>query len=612
MTAAGAMHFAAGRLRESALLHWLLVGLAAMLLTAACIGFGDGYVGYLVKLTAINVIVVYGLNLLIGYAGQAFIAVAAIFAVGAYVSALAVLQGGLPFVLAWALAGLGAGAFGVVASMPALRLSGAYLAMVSIALNVVIEQGLVHGPEFMGGAVGLPSIPPVEIAGVTFDDGATAALLAVTALVCANCIAVLRRSQWGRAMVAMRDSEIAARSLGINVVSLKAAVFFVSSVMIGLAGGLYSPAMAYISPDIGTIFASVVYVLMLIVGGSDTVLGPLLGAAALTVLPQLLSQFQQYHLIVLGVILLASVILMPGGIVAPMTAWLSRRRTRGLADERPTTDVFSFKLRQPSQDLSARGISKSFGGVHALQDVNLTAARGLISGLIGPNGSGKSTLVNVVAGFYRPDSGRVLCGSVEVTGRSTALLARSGIVRTFQTPHLFPKMTVCENLQVAQFHAHRPSLVAALLNLPSSARSNRITAFRAREVIRALGLERVMNEPAGKLSQGDQRRVEIARALVAEPAVLILDEPAVGLSTSEIERLCELLENLRRAGLTMVLIEHHMDMVMRLCDRITVLERGKVIAEGTPREIRENADVRRAYLGTTGDRKLERGGNAAA
>jgi len=584
------------RLHSTSALRWVMILAAAVLLIGICRSLDQGYATYLVKLAGINVIVVYGLNLLMGYAGQAFIAVAATFAIGAYVTAVTVVQGWLSFPLAWLLAGTAGGLFGVIAGLPALRLSGAYLAMVSIAFNVVIEQILVHSPDVIGGAMGISAIPPIEVAGWQFDDGATSATIAVTALIAAYCTSVFRHSQWGLALIAMRESEIASQSLGIRILPLKATVFFIASAIIGLAGGLYSPAMGYISPDIATVFASVTYVLMLIVGGRSTTFGPLLGALLLTALPQLLVEFQQYHLVILGILLLVFVVLLPDGIASLLGPLFSRWR-RIASDDNSRSSLGDEVAKIPGRNLAVRGIQKSFGGLHALRGVDLSVARGSIRGLIGPNGSGKSTLVNVISGFYSPDEGHVLVDDEDVTRRPTAELAGCGLVRTFQTPHLFMKLTVRDNLRAAQFRSLRPSLLAAFFDLPASSRIDRAAMHRAAEVARLVGLEAALDHPAETLSQGDRRRVEIARALAASPQVLILDEPAVGLSAEEIEALRRLLDTLRQMGLTMVLIEHHMDIVMQLCDRITVLERGAVIAEGTPDEIQRNVQVQRAYLG---------------
>jgi branched-chain amino acid transport system permease protein len=385
-------------------------------------------------------------------------------------------------------------------------------------------------------------------------------------------------------------------------------VFWVSSVMAGLAGGLYGHSMQYVSPDVGTIFASISFVLMLVLGGIGTSWGPLIGAVILTLLPQLLSDFQRYHLLVLGLILLAAVTLAPRGVAQIVETLVGRLRSGSakLDESREASPPAGSSLAgldaalAPSRghELVAATLDKSFGGVAALSGADITVQSGSIRGLIGPNGSGKSTLVNVVTGFYRADGGAVQFDRRPLDGKSTSWIARQGIVRTFQTPRLFSELTVLENLLVAQFRHRAPSLFAAFFDLPSSARVSRDATEEAVHLARALGLESLLEQRAGDLSQGDKRKLEIARALAARPSVLILDEPAAGLSVEEAEALCALLERLKAYGLGVILVEHHMDVIMRVCDRITVLERGRVIAEGTPREIRDDADVRRAYLGS--------------
>ena len=251
--------------------------------------------------------------------------------------------------------------------------------------------------------------------------------------------------------------------------------------------------------------------------------------------------------------------------------------------------------------MSLNGVSKSFGGLAALNGVALEIAGGTIHGLIGPNGSGKSTLVNILSGYYRADSGSGRLDGLEILDRSMVRIARSGLLRTFQTPQLFEDLTVLENLAVAQFRDRHSSLLAALLDLPASQRAAEQARVEAVRVARALRLEGVLDRRAGDLAQGDRRILEIGRALAARPKLLVLDEPAAGLPSAEIAKLCTLLEALRDNGLTLLLIEHHLDMIMRVCDRVTVLERGQVIADGTAAEIQKDEGVRRAYLG--GNRK---------
>jgi ABC-type branched-subunit amino acid transport system ATPase component/ABC-type branched-subunit amino acid transport system permease subunit len=590
---------AAARLRYIALAVAMLVALGISL------AMDDRYYIYLARLTLLNIIVVYALNILLGYAGQASIAAAAIFAVGAYGCALGVMHLGVPFPIAWPAGALLAGIVGIVSALPALRLAGAYLAMVSIAFNVVAEQILILGGDVTGGPVGLPAIPPISFGGFTFTDNMTLALIAACAVLAVYCTASLRDSQWGRTAIALRDSELAAKSLGINTVWLKIAIFFVTSVMMGFAGGLYAHSTNYISPDISGILASFVLVLMLVLGGIGTLWGPLIGACVLTIVPQLLSNFQKYHLLVLGIILLIAITQMPKGLAEPQSLLARWRRKAapaplagsGAASPSPSTTAQIRTWTVPDLTLRASNIVKKFGGVVALSNAAVEVRPGMIRGMIGPNGSGKSTLVNVLTGFYVPDEGAVSFGSERTEKLSTSAIACKGIIRTFQTPRLFNDLTVAENLAASQF-SHRPgNLFSAMFGLAGNTRTNREAAAESAALAAALGLTGLLDQRAGDLSQGNQRQLEIARALAAHPAILILDEPAAGLSHEESMKLCTLLESLRAQGLGILLIEHHMDVVMRLCDRITVLNRGSVLAEGTPQEIRANSAVQAAYLG---------------
>ncbi len=556
----------------------------------------DAFFNHLLKLSALNVIVVAGLNLLMGYAGQAFIAVAATFAIGAYTSALAMLKLGLPFVLAWLGGALIAGVFGVVSGTPAFRLAGAYLAMVSIAFNVVVEEVLIHWSDVTGGPIGISGVPPVRFGAWALDDREMAALAIATAAASWLIVEVFRRSPWGLAMTAMRESELAIRSLGADTVALKAAAFFVSACLIGLGGGLYAHSIKYISPDVGSIFSSIMFVLMLILGGMRTGWGPILGASLLTVVPYLLSDFQRYHLIVLGAILLVLVVTMPEGVVSLMRS----RRAGAMPAQAAVKPSASFvpAWRSRGGPLTVKDLTRSFGGIAALRGVSLTVAPGEVHGLIGPNGSGKSTFVNVVTGVYAAERGSVNFAGRDLTGARMPERARAGLVRTFQTPQLFRTMTVRENLAAARFARHAPSLVAAMLWLRSSRRAAAEAAASAEYAAARLGLTPHLDRLAGALPQAEQRKVEIARALATEPGLIILDEPAAGLSTEEGEDLCTLLAALRSEGIGVLLIEHHMDVIMRVCDRITVLDRGGVIAEGRPNDIQQDAQVRLAYLGT--------------
>jgi len=585
---------------------WKTPLLVLAALTLMCWSFPTGYGNLMIRLVAVNLLVVCALNLLMGYGGQAFIAVAATFTIGAYGSALGMMNLNLPWFIAIAFGGLLSAVFGFIASLPALRLSGAYLAMVSIAFNVIVEEVLVHWQSLTGGPVGLSGIPRSGPFGADLSDRDMALTCCIAAALVWWLIDRLRSTSWGATIIAVRDSEVAARSLGINTIQVKAVTFLVATFLMGIGGGLYAHSAQFISPDMGGVFGSILFVLMLVLGGAGTRWGPVVGALILTLLPQLLLDLQKYHLFVLGLILLICMVFMPRGIMS-VNLGIWRNKSIGssqapdLVDGIKTDLVDDQMICKPTAEkdllLEACDVSLRFGGIQALSQVSLKIYPGQIHGLIGPNGAGKSSLVNVITGHYAPSAGQVRLNGLDLYGLGMQKIARLGIVRTFQTPQLFRSLSVCDNLIVAQFSTHRPSLCAGVLGTTMSIQENKDMRDRAHLIAKRVGLIQIMDYLAGELSQGQQRLLEIARALASEPGVLILDEPAAGLSTTEIRELSELLIRLRGEGLAIFLIEHHMDMVMEICDCITVIDRGNWLMHGTPSEVQESNAVRHAYLG---------------
>ena len=585
---------------------WKIPFLVLATLTLLCWSFPTGYGNLMIRLVAINLLVVCALNLLMGYGGQAFIAVAATFTIGAYGSALGMMILNLPWFLAIAFGGLLAAVFGFIASLPALRLSGAYLAMVSIAFNVIVEEVLVHWQSLTGGPVGLSGIPRSGPMGTDLSDRGMALACCIAAALVWWFIDRLRRTPWGATIIAVRDSEVAARSLGINTIQVKSATFLVATFLMGIGGALYAHSAQFISPDMGGVFGSILFVLMLVLGGSGTRWGPVVGAVILTLLPQLLLELQKYHLFVLGLILLICMVFMPKGIMS-VNLGLWRRKSIGLTpspdllDDLKADAIVDQMIYKPTAHkdliLEVCDVSLRFGGIQALSQVSLKIYPGQIHGLIGPNGAGKSSLVNVITGHYSPSSGKVTLNRRDLDRLGMQKIARLGIVRTFQTPQLFRSLSVCDNLVVAQFSTRSPSLCGGVLGTNWSIQEYKDMSDRAHVLAKRVGLVQMMDRLAGELSQGQQRLLEIARALASEPGVLLLDEPAAGLSTTEIQELSSMLIRLRGEGLAIFLIEHHMDMVMEICDCITVIDRGNGLMHGTPFEVQESNAVRQAYLG---------------
>jgi ABC-type branched-subunit amino acid transport system ATPase component len=388
---------------------------------------------------------------------------------------------------------------------------------------------------------------------------------------------------------------------------VKATTFLVATFLMGVGGALYAHSAQYISPDMGSVFGSILFVLMLVLGGAGTRWGPVVGAVILTLLPQLLLELQKYHLFVLGLILLLCMVFMPRGIVSvDLGRW--RKKSTGPAPvselaggPAPDADgdgLIDKPLVRQDLMLEVKEVSLSFGGIQALTQVSLKIHPGQVHGLIGPNGAGKSSLVNVITGHYAPTRGKVTFNGNDLAGLGMQRIARLGIVRTFQTPQLFRSLSVADNLVVAQCPALRPSLWGGILGSRRSIRDHEESRARALTLATRVGLGQLMDRVAGELSQGQQRLLEIARALASDPGVLILDEPAAGLSTAEIQELTRLLDRLRKTGLAIFLIEHHMDMVMAICDCISVIVRGQWLMHGTPLEVQASDAVRQAYLGT--------------
>jgi ABC-type branched-subunit amino acid transport system ATPase component/ABC-type branched-subunit amino acid transport system permease subunit len=584
-------------------------GLAAAVALAVPLATANTYYLYLAMTVGIMVVVTSGLNILAGLAGQISLGHAGLYAVGAYTGALLATRLGLGFLSALPLAAGLTAAVGALLALAALRVAGPYLAMVTIAFGLIVEGVAVEWVVLTGGPGGIFGIPKPAVAGAVLPlRGYYLVVLAATALallVTRNAMA----SGWGRAFVAVKDSDIAAESLGLSSYALRTTAFTISAAFAGAGGCLFAFLQGYVSPDSFTLQTSILFLLIVLFGGLGTLAGPLVGGVALVLLPELLRQLLDYRLIIYGGLLLLSVYYLPGGVVGALTA----RRRRVRRPGRPSGPAPSPKpsrveppapgLGRPDASappgrgpiLAVAGVSVAFGGLQALADVRLSVAPGTIHSLIGPNGAGKTTLVNLVSGFHRPDQGAIAFRGEPVQGRSPVAIARRGLVRTFQTPQLFADLSVIENVMVGVARHRLGPLAAALAG---ATRRERRWRGEAEGLVARVGLAEWGLEPARRLPFGLRRRLEIGRALGARPAMLLLDEPAAGLGPGEIDDLNALLAGLRGEGLTVLLVEHHMDLVMSVSDRITVLDEGRVIAEGAPAEVQRDAAVIEAYLGS--------------
>jgi branched-chain amino acid transport system ATP-binding protein len=566
------------------------VPLAIVALTAAALlvaAQSDGYTPFVLALVALAAVVGVGLNILVGLTGQISLGHVGFYAIGAYVVAILTLKG-IDFWIALPLAGAVAALVGFVLALPALRVSGPYLAMITIAFAFIVQHGTIEWRALTGGANGLMGIPPPSIGALIFTEREMAMLAALLAGASLYAFHRLARSGWGLAMTAVRDAEAAARSIGLNPVTVKTAAFSLSALFTGLAGGIFAPLLMFVAPDSFSFSQSIQFLFVVVVGGAGWTLGPVAGALVSVVLPELLSGLAEYRLLFFGVSLLVILWIAPEGVLGTLARFW--RRAERSAAAATSFDVAAFLAPEGSRAaLEVRDIGITFGGITAASAVTFTAPPGKVTSVIGPNGAGKTTVLNLIGGFYRPDVGSIRLGARELAGSPAWKAARAGIARTYQTTRLFATMSVIDNVLVALRRGRLGSMVTAAASGEDRRTAEALLAF--------VGYHGSLTAPAGDLPHVDRRLVEIARALAMRPRVLLLDEPAAGLMRSDKDALSRLIRRIADLGIAVVLVEHDMLLVMGISDAVVVLDAGQRIAAGSPAEVRRDPRVLRAYLG---------------
>lgn len=552
----------------------------------------------------IGAVFAQSISLLTGIAGQMSLGHAGFFGVGAYTAGILAKGWGLEPLLTVPAGALAAAAAGWLLSFPAGRVRDVYLAMMTLGFGMVFFEVVREWNDLTGGMMGLPGVPSaalrtLRLAGLPVGMPGYFAFVLLGTAAFLWAMGNLTRSRVGRAFSAIHYSEVAAGSLGIARGRCKQLAFLLSGGAAGLAGGFYAHLVGYLGPDSFGLNRSVEVLVVAIVGGLGSIPGQLLGAALFTVLPEKLQVFADYQYIVYGLILTFSLVLVPRGLAGLVLLPprfirpAALRRARGMDGTLPPTPPAP----ECGTVLEAEGITLRFGGLTALDGVSLRLRAGRITALVGPNGSGKSTLVNVMGGLYRPAAGRIRVRGRDMTGRPDHEMARAGLIRTFQDPRLVPNFTVRENLMLGAHRLPAESGLAAALALPGATTAEATVLARVEAVIRLVELGDVADRQLDTLPYGFRRLTDVGRTLLANPAAVLLDEPAAGLSEPETERLARLIRDMRGMGIAVLVIDHHMDFLAGLADEVVVLDSGKPIFHGTMDGMRQDQGVIEAYLG---------------
>ncbi|MDA9433580.1 branched-chain amino acid ABC transporter ATP-binding protein/permease [Bradyrhizobium sp. CCBAU 51627] len=579
----------------------IIVAFAMFALACVVAAIGPQYDVTLLVTVGLTSIAGMGLTLLL-IAGQVSLGQAAFMAIGAYVSAILARDFGIPPFIALVLGVAASALSGVIVGAITLRLKGHFLPLATLAIGIATSAAIVAAGGLTGGASGLGQIPPLAIGPLALtEDRGFAVVVWLLVAVLGGGFSRLLYSRAGRAIAALKTDAEMAEIFGVDATRLRLIVFVVAATLAGLSGTLYAYYFKFLSPAPFGLTASINLLIACIFGGMAHPFGAVLGATAITVLEMLLQNTVarmlglsgNVELIVFGLVLICVLLRWPGGI------WSALQRVwPRFSAVRPgrNIELTPSKRSTAGEDLlTVTGISKNFGGLKALQGISFSVGPDQIVGLIGPNGAGKSTTFNIATGLLAPSEGAVLLMG-ETPPKRVSELVHRGVSRTFQHVRIIPERTVLENVAFGAYAQGRAGMMSGMFGFDRKEEAATFAkAWRALEIVELDGLA---HEPASRMAMGQARLVEVARALVSRPRLLLLDEPAAGLRTGEKLKLVTLLHRLKRAGMSVLLVEHDMDLVMNCVDRVVVLDRGQSLMTGLPDEVRQDERVIAAYLGT--------------
>jgi ABC-type branched-subunit amino acid transport system ATPase component/ABC-type branched-subunit amino acid transport system permease subunit len=566
----------------------------------------------IVSLIGIYSILISGLNLAAGYAGLFSMGHAGFFAIGAYTAGILSAKLGFSLWVNLPLSCISSIIIGGLLGIPSLRFKGFYYVISTMALGIIIKMLIGEMTPLTGGSEGISNISRPSIGSYTFSETSYYYIILVVLFLGILFCHRIVNSKFNRQMVALRENEIAAETMGINVYKSKLLFFIISTAFAGIAGCLYAHLFGVVNPDTFDMDLSFLFLLMVLLGGRDSLYGSYIGVIFLSIFPLFFMEFVRIHLIIYGLLFVAFVYAIPDGIMGVLRNikgvnryLLNQKKILRLrekkTEERISIESILTREKENAKEgiplLCIENLSRSFSGIQALQKVNLTIQSGTIHGLIGPNGSGKSTLLNLISGVYQCEGGKIFFNGEPIDNLKPHEISKKGIARTFQKSNLYNSLTVLENVSVGQDIRLQYSFIDALFNQAKKKRLERQIQERSLVILEFLGVSHLADRLIENISPMECRIVEIARALASQPKLLLLDEPATGFTKKDIEELNRILKIIRKMGVTILLIEHHIRFIMDLADYITVLNFGENIFQGPPLEVATNPKVIEAYLG---------------